>query len=414
MSGTAGAQLITFLVSPLITRLYSPDALGVLAGFLAIVSILVPLSSLSYPMAIALPKKSSDAIRLVNISLKLAISVSVLVLVASLLLKYEFSDKLNIAEENILLISLCLALAIFGSTTQLIASQWAIRNKLFKQASQTAVIHSVVVNTLKVGLAILAPYGSTLIIISVLGTFIYTGIMSWLIRAKKDRRIPLLMSPLEVKAVAKEYKAFPLFRAPQGVLQNISQSVPVIFIATIFGAAPVGLYALCRSTLLIPTTLIGKSVNDVLLPRINELYLEGRKISPLLIKATIVLSLIALFPAAFFILLGPEAFTFIFGEHWTEAGLIAQWLILRFYFSFINRACVAAIPVLAMERFLFKNTLFSLLLSGIGLYAGYYLSGNYLGAIAGYSLLGVIPQVVIISIVLIVARQHDNKLLKSH
>jgi O-antigen/teichoic acid export membrane protein len=55
-SGTAGAQVITMAFAPLITRLYGPEAFGLLGTFVAILGIVTPLAALTYPIAIVLPK----------------------------------------------------------------------------------------------------------------------------------------------------------------------------------------------------------------------------------------------------------------------------------------------------------------------------------------------------------------------
>ena len=60
-SGTAIAQVIAVACSPIITRLYKPEALGVIGVFLAITGIIRSVGSLSYANAIVLPKKDEDA-----------------------------------------------------------------------------------------------------------------------------------------------------------------------------------------------------------------------------------------------------------------------------------------------------------------------------------------------------------------
>ena len=155
------------------------------------------------------------------------------------------------------------------------------------------------------------------------------------------------------------------------------------------------------------------SVNDVLYPQINEACINAKKISPLIIKSTKYLALLALPPLIVFVLTGPELFAFVFGMDWAKAGVLSQWLALRFYFGFINRACVAAIPVLRLERFLLINSVLSFLLSGLGFYLGYHFFADYVYAVALHSLLGIIPQVFLISSVIFTAKKHDRQLISS-
>jgi len=68
-SGTALAQIITFGLTPIITRIYGPTSFGVLGTFMAIINILGPVAALTYPIAIILPKKNGEARQIMKLSL---------------------------------------------------------------------------------------------------------------------------------------------------------------------------------------------------------------------------------------------------------------------------------------------------------------------------------------------------------
>lgn len=67
-TGTAGAQAITMGFAPIITRLYGPEAFGLLGTFSAILAVLTPMAALTYPIAIVLPKDHADAKGLAKLS----------------------------------------------------------------------------------------------------------------------------------------------------------------------------------------------------------------------------------------------------------------------------------------------------------------------------------------------------------
>ncbi len=77
-SGTAGAQAIVIAFSPIITRLYGPEAFGILGTFMAIVAVITPIAALSYPIAIVLPKEDSDAQGIARLSAYIALGVAAL------------------------------------------------------------------------------------------------------------------------------------------------------------------------------------------------------------------------------------------------------------------------------------------------------------------------------------------------
>src|SRR5690554_1466226 len=85
-TGTAGAQAITMAFAPVITRLYGPEAFGLLGTFMAILGVLTPIAALTYPIAIVLPKSDTDAKNVAKLSailaLLIAVTTSVLLLAA--------------------------------------------------------------------------------------------------------------------------------------------------------------------------------------------------------------------------------------------------------------------------------------------------------------------------------------------
>ena len=72
-SGTALAQLITFAFSPLITRIFTPEVFGLQGVFLSLISVLGPAFALRYPMAIITADSEAEALRLVRLSLQIAL-----------------------------------------------------------------------------------------------------------------------------------------------------------------------------------------------------------------------------------------------------------------------------------------------------------------------------------------------------
>jgi hypothetical protein len=61
MSGTALAQVLSFALSPIISRLYSPADFGVFGSFTAILGLVGAGITLEYSQALMLPKKKDEA-----------------------------------------------------------------------------------------------------------------------------------------------------------------------------------------------------------------------------------------------------------------------------------------------------------------------------------------------------------------
>ena len=65
MTGTTIAQTIPVAISPILTRIYTPEDFGIFAIYLAITAILGNIVSGRYELAIMIPKKDEDAINLI-------------------------------------------------------------------------------------------------------------------------------------------------------------------------------------------------------------------------------------------------------------------------------------------------------------------------------------------------------------
>ena len=69
MTGTSIAQAIPIAISPILTRIYTPDDFGIFALYMSIASIIAVIATGRYELAMMLPKKDSDAINILFISI---------------------------------------------------------------------------------------------------------------------------------------------------------------------------------------------------------------------------------------------------------------------------------------------------------------------------------------------------------
>lgn len=124
-SGTAGAQAISLAFSPILTRLYSPEAFGILGTFLAVFAVLMPLAAFNYPMAIVLPSRDEEAICLAQLSIALGLVNACLL--AGLL--WAWGDVLValMGLETIAPYMFALPVIIGLSALLAVAMQWVIR-----------------------------------------------------------------------------------------------------------------------------------------------------------------------------------------------------------------------------------------------------------------------------------------------
>lgn len=393
-SGTAGAQAISMAFSPLITRLYGPEIFGILGTFSAVLAVLTPIAALTYPIAIVLPKSDNDAKGLAIISLRLAIFVAILTALVLLIANDWIVNSLGLKtiDEFLFLIPI----AMIFSAYQQVITQWLIRTKQFKLTARVAILQAFIINTAKAGLGWFHPVSTVLIILTVLGLLLNGILLKLGIKGKDIDLTHISRSNLHIGSLAKRHKDFPLYRAPQVVLNALSQSLPVLMLASFFGPAAAGFYTIGRTVLGMPSTLIGKSVGDVFYPRISEAINNNENPSSLILKATSIMSVVGFIPFGLVVLFGPWLFSFVFGAEWITAGEYARWLALWSYFGFLNRPSVAAIAALQLQGFFLVYELVSTIIRGVSLFLGFWVYESDIIAVSLFSISGVVLNIFLI------------------
>lgn len=407
-SGTAGAQLVAMLLSPIITRLYGPDAYGMMGTFTAIITIITPLAALTYPMAIVLPKKDSDAKGLIRLSLLIS---SLIAAIAFLILVFISDYIVGLFQLNTYsyLLYLIPFVILFLGILQ-VSEQWLIRKKLFAVSAKATFSQAIFINGGKVVAGLFYPVAHILLLFSSLKPGINALFMLFFAKYLCKKKITALFrNKVSIKELAKKYKDFPSFRTPEMLLSSFSGDLPIILLSILFGPASAGFYSIGRTVLNVPTILISKSVGDVFYPRISEAANNKEILTKLILKATLLLFLIGIIPYGTVIILGPWIFEFVFGEEWLVAGEYARWIAFWAFFSFINRPSVRSLPVLSAQRFHLIYTIITLIVRVLALFTGFYVFQNDLVAVALFGVFGALMNIGLVLITLLISRRYDKR-----
>lgn len=404
-AGTGGAQAIAVVFSPIITRLYGPDAFGVLGAFMAILAAISPVTALCYPIAIVLPKHDQDALGIARLSAYISLVVSLVVAVGFWVGGDWIVTLFRIEElgKYILLIPL----GMLFSTFLEVAQQWLVRKEAFVFTARVAIIQSFLLNIAQVVVGLFAPIAVALILISTVSRIVHAVMLGLRVNCAQNDNERLQVAYLFL--LAKKYYDFPLYRAPQVFVNAVSQSMPLLALASFFGPTSAGYYLLARMVLGVPSMLVGKSVGDVFYPKVSIASRNGEKITHLIFRTTIWLAVIGLLPFGIIIVYGPWVFGSIFGDDWIVGGEYARWLAIFFFFGFVNKPCVTAVPVLGIQKGLLVYELFSTGVKVAGLMIGFYLFTNEIVAVALFSMLGALAYVFMIVWILYVSDHRERK-----
>src|SRR5699024_7030124 len=370
-SGAAGAQLVALLLSPVVTRLYGPEAFGILGTFTSLTKIVIPVAALTYPIAIVLPKSDFNAKKIMKLSMIITLLLSLFSVLTLILFKNNIINVFNL-EDIGLLIYLIPLVIVFAGIMQ-ITEQWIIRTNQFSVNAKSTFLHSMIVNLSKVGMGFFYPLASVLIVIQASAE----GVKAFLIVlfAKKSpyqsNETKVNEEPLSLMSLARKHKDFPMYRAPEELFSAISQNLPVLLLTSFFGPATAGFYNIGRTVLSMPSRLIGKAVGDVFYRRIAVAANTGENLNKLIKKATWNLVGVVIRHFSIVILFGPFLFTLVFGSEWTTAGEYARWIALFSFSTFINKPAVKSFPVLNAQRFHLFFTIFRAAIRTLALVVGF-------------------------------------------
>lgn len=401
IGGTATAQAITVAFSPIITRLYGPDAFGVLGVFSSLISILTPIAALCYPHAIVLPPEDEDGLRLVRLAVLIAAGMTVLM--AAIIIPCQSRIASLLGLESVAPYLLLLPIVVLLGTVSQAYDQWLIRKKLFRVSSGIAIAQALAVNGGKAILGLVAPGAAGLIGVSSVGYGVHAALSALGSRATRRKAGAATTGgivDLHTIALAREYHDFALYRTPQVLLNSISQNLPVVVLASLYGPAVAGLYALGHRVLKLPGGIISQAIGKVFLQRVAEAAHRGQDMQRLIIRATLGLAAAGCLPFSLIILFGPRLFSFVFGADWIAAGGYAQWMALWLFSAFLNVPSVMAIPLLALQRHFLAYEVVVVTLRTSAIVIGSLLLHSAAAAVALYSIVGALMNACLVAYVI--------------
>lgn len=404
ISGSAGAQAVNLALIPVIMRIYGPEAFGVVGTFQSLTIILIPWCALTYPMAIVLPQSDRDARGLIRLSLMMAATICGLIALLLYGWGAQASEALGI--EILTPYLMLLPIVMFSSAVLEITQQWLYRKQRFSLTARAATLHALIYNATRSGAGLVLATAPVLVVTSSLYYVIHSALLLVGIRLRREPGLATghaesaETSHKNLRQLASEYRDFPLFRAPQVLINALSVHMPTLVLASAFGAIPAGFFALCLQVLAMPSNFIGKAVGSVYYPRITHAIHGQEPVTALLIRGVAGMALAGLVPFAALVIAGPWLFNLAFGGQWEMAGEYARWLAISEFAGFIGGPCLVAIPALSLQKTFLAFEVVSTSLRILAVLGGAFLFKDPLVVVMAYAAANVLINLSMIVIVL--------------
>lgn len=383
-SGTAISQLLLVISAPVLSRLYTPDAFGILGVFTALVSWPTVIAGLRYEQAVVLAQDDEEAHNLFVMTLAIITGAALMSAGAVWLAGTHIATLIGAPEITQLLWFLPVSVMALGYYNAF--NYRFTRDKQFSTLATAKVTRSVGTIGAQASGGLMNLAGAGLIAGQIFGQMLGLLQLGWRSYPKLRSMVPKL-SLSRMRQLGYVHKGFPLYQAPQSLLNSFSQTLPTLLFGALFGPVVVGWYWFTHRLLKLPSEMIGQSVRQVFFQRASELRNDYKPVYTLFKKTTLALLSIAIFPTIVIVALGPQLFALVFGSEWEPAGVYGRWIVMWWIAGFINPPAITMFAVLNIQHRLLIYEVGLFMARAVAIAAGA-LWGSALWAVALFSLVG--------------------------
>ncbi|SFJ99472.1 Membrane protein involved in the export of O-antigen and teichoic acid [Desulfomicrobium apsheronum] len=351
-SGTAGANIISIGIMPIITRIYTPEDFGVLSIFITLSSILVPFSTFLYTMAIPLPKKDRTAFNILVFCTILTLLMPLMITLLCIILIFYISeyDNLQYLHDYWWLIPFF----VTGGSLYEILSNWAIRKNAFRHLAGTKLWQATIAAVIKVFLGFLGLNTLGLLIGQI---FSQAGGVLTLFKVffQDFKTYWKHVSVDRIKFLLLHYADYPKYRLPSQFIMLINAKSPVLFWAWNFGPESTGQFSLSMMILLLPLTLISQSTSQAYYAEIAKIKNKNNELITLITKSiTKKLFIISIIPFIIIFCCGSWIFEIFFGKDWILAGVYSSILSINLLTMFIINPIINVLNIINNQKYYLK------------------------------------------------------------
>ena len=363
--GTAVAQGLLVLASPVLTRLYTPADFGALVVYMSLLALLVILASLRYEFALPIPEDDAEAVDL------LAVCMLLVVVTASLssLVLYLLRERV-VAWTGVPALGPYLWLvpvSIFGVGFYQVFNCWAIRKGGYARIARTKVTQSVTQVALQVGVGTVVKGPLGLLLGHAVGRSNGTRTLAMLDWRNDLARLRQVRWAGMWRAMVR-FRRFPVIASSTALMNTCNLRMPALLLAVYFGPAVAGWFALAQRVFALPSSVIGESVAQVYFGEVAATV--NRDAGGLMVLFRVTLRrmfllglplMLAAMAAGWFL------FPVLFGRNWREAGIFVVAIAPMALAQFTAACADSTLMVLERQDLAFYRELVrsGLLFSGI-------------------------------------------------
>jgi O-antigen/teichoic acid export membrane protein len=361
------------VLSPIIARIYGPEAYGIYGFFLALTMNLASLGDMGYSMAYVLPKEDERFLHLVRLNLALTGGIVLACVVAGHTRDFLFTRFPALAPLGDWFLFLGPAVGFYAIAT--FATQWLIRVKRFRTSSLTGATTDLSMRSFNLVYGFLSQGAMHGLI---LGELLVRGLAvpvyaKWLVPHGLGRLLHG-WSWKAIRRTAGQYYRYPLLVFPERWISLLGNQLPIFLLAG--DLRTLGHYALGATLLLVPLRLLGFTFTSVYLQKASDTIDRDPELLSRITKGLYNrLFWVGIVPFTILVFFADEAFRIVLGEDWRDAGVITAYLGVFFFFRLLTEPMVTLFNVQRREHYMlvFQSvlTMFRLVAMLVTIHWGY-------------------------------------------
>jgi len=341
-SGKIITVLLALIITPILSRLYSPADYGDFAIFNSVIQNLILLGTLALPAALNVAKKD-DLQSLLNLSL-LVISLST---IGTTFIMFAVSSISFIPIKVLIEYWYLVPIAFLFGSVSLTLHSLLLRQKQFGSTTKIGVMESFSAKGVSLfsGIQNLASLG--LIMGDILGKLV--GSLLLLVKLPAYFRINLSISRSGIISAAKKVREYPFYVMPAQWASILSTQLIIWFIAIEYSAQELGKYTIALALITIPLHVLSNTFHPVITQRFVSAR-ESPKNEFSLIKLVGLLGIISMLVFGGIFILPGDWFVYFLGEQWSGIGPIIKLLCIWSLFLFIDQSLNNGFLVFGKQR----------------------------------------------------------------
>lgn len=347
LAGAAAfVQGVLFLLSPILTRLFTPADFGGYGMMLGVAALLAAVGTGRLEHAIPVAHGLAESIRVAALGLALAVATAFVA--GMVILGGECAQLWRDSTWNGLPLMLVPAMVVALAAFQLI-NALLLKQKAYSSVGRNKVMQGLSTGVLQLALGWLGAGSAGLMVAQALGYLAgcATGARGLILRALAQVR----GKGVRLTATLSSYRRYPLLMTPAALFNQASQQVPLLAIGYLYGLHEAGLYALVMRVCGAPLSLVGQAVAQVYAAEfISHASAGPSHLARHYIALLVRLAAIGILVVAVLVVGLKAGDQFLFGRDWGRLGDVAMYLSLMLVVDFVATPVATTLGYLGRQR----------------------------------------------------------------